>query len=316
MVKGTVAVDGTLNSFCVPNTGAYNVEVKSCHVFDEIPDVIIPTSDSIKLVAKKAQATVVTKLNTQANEKFEIRLRGDSISEQILHPTSGTAKEQRFEFFIDMDQTGNILELVPRSQVFLFKPFLQKIVFDGNCIMEPIYFDTEKGSFIEGSVNPPIEGVDVIGSNDNNPTEVVKVKTDKSGHFKFGPISKETKFSITVEKEGYKFTELKNNVFQSIKLSELRVNFIDSETKQPLGEVLASISGVGNYRSNKVIGETGTQNYIDLRPGEYYIVAVLQEYKFENSPQKIVVKEGEVVTATLEGKRFAYRFVFDFEWQP
>lgn len=230
-------------------------------------------------------------------------------NEEILHSTSFTVQEQVFKFYIDMEQQGNILEIIPQSNVFLFKPFLQKINFDGNCIMEPIVFNSEKGSFIEGSISPPVENVDVIGINERNSDEIVKVKTDKNGRFKFGPISKETKFSLTVEKEGYKFIEQKNNVFQSIKLSELRVNFIDSETKEPLGEVLASISGVDNYRSNKVIGETGTQNYIGLRPGEYYIVAVLQEYKFENSPQKIVVREGELVTATLEGKRFAYRLV-------
>jgi hypothetical protein len=305
-IKGVLNVDKTFNSFCVPNIGTYKIISKSCHVFDPIPDVEVPNSGRIRYVARKALANILTKLSSPTTEKFEIVLRGGSSNEEILYPTAFTVQEQTFKFYIDMDQIGKTLEFIPQSKVFLFKPFLQKINFDGNCILEPIVFDSEKGSFIEGSVNPAVEGVDVVGTNENNSDEIVKVKTDKNGRFKFGPISKETKFSLTVEKEGYKFIEQKNNIFQSIKLSELRVNFIDSVTKEPLGEVLASISGVDNYRSNKVIGETGTQNYIGLRPGEYYIVAVLQEYKFENSPQKIVVKEGELVTATLEGKRFAY----------
>uniref|UniRef100_A0AC34EZP7 Nodal modulator 1 n=1 Tax=Panagrolaimus sp. ES5 TaxID=591445 RepID=A0AC34EZP7_9BILA len=305
-IKGVLNVDKTFNSFCVPNVGTYKINSKSCHVFDPVADIEVPNSERIRFVARKALANILTKLSSPTQEKFEIILRGGLVNEEILRPTAFTVQEQTFKFYIDMEQKGNILEFIPQSKVFLFKPFLQKINFDGNCILDPLVFDSEKGSFIEGSVNPAVEGVDVVGTNEKNSDEVVKVKTDKNGRFKFGPISKETKFSLTVEKEGYKFIEQKNNIFQSIKLSELRVNFVDSETKEPLGEVLASISGVDNYRSNKVIGETGTQNYIGLRPGEYYIIAVLQEYKFEHSPQKIVVKEGELVTTTLEGKRFAY----------
>ncbi|KAE9551164.1 hypothetical protein FO519_005609 [Halicephalobus sp. NKZ332] len=307
-VKNVVSLQNNEKSFCVPAVGSYKVTTKSCHQFPASEfEFSAPVADPIRLAPKKARVTVSASVPSSTNEKFQLIVKTSNNKEEVVDESSASSSEHGFSFYIDMENAGSTVQLIPKSKTFLFHPEALSFVFDGNCNEEKLKFTSEKGSFIEGSIVPPVEGVLVKATNNiKADAQVLSAETSKNGKYVIGPLSKISDYSVEAEKEGYKFTKTTENVFQAIKLSELRVSFVDSETKKALGEVLASISGAENYRSNQIIGESGTHNYIGLRPGEYYIVAVLQEYQFEKSPAKITVREGEVASITLEGKRFAW----------
>lgn len=69
---------------------------------------------------------------------------------------------------------------------------------------------------------------------------------------------------MLLHKDGYDFETNDHKTFKAIKLSELKVEFTDSETHKPLPDVLISLSGGSNYRSNNFTDATGKINYIGL----------------------------------------------------
>ena len=80
-----------------------------------------------------------------------------------------------------------------------------------------------------------------------------------------GPVWNEKDYAIEVEKEGYKFFPQEDGFnFKVVKLSQLKISFLDSQTKKPLPEVLVSLSGANDYRSNNIIDSSGSINYIGL----------------------------------------------------
>ncbi|VDN45104.1 unnamed protein product [Gongylonema pulchrum] len=50
-----------------------------------------------------------------------------------------------------------------------------------------------------------------------------------------------------------------------------------------------------------------------IRPGEYFLRPILQEYQFEPKSLTININEGELETVSLKGHRFAYRYFSTFE---
>jgi len=306
-VKNTVSLENSEKSFCVPNVGSYKISTKSCHQFSVFEfDYSVPSSDPIRLTPKKARVTLSTSVPSPTSEKFQLVVKTEH-GEEVVNEASASSTEHLFSFYVDMENVGSTIQVIPKSKTFLFHPETLSFKFDGDCNEGKLKFSSEKGSFIEGSIVPPVEGVTITAKNSvKEDAQILSTESSKNGKFTIGPLSRASDYVVEAEKEGYKFIKTSDNVFQAIKLSELRVSFTDTETKKPLGEVLVSISGVENYRSNQIIGESGTHNYIGLRPGEYYVVAVLQEYQFEKSPVKITVREGEIASVVLEGKRFAW----------
>lgn len=65
--------------------------------------------------------------------------------------------------------------------------------------------------------------------------------------------------------------------------------------------------GAGSdYRSNNVLDATAHKNFVALAPGEYFVRAILQEYKFSPSTSTIQVKEGQHENVVLKGKRVSF----------
>ncbi|KAK5972399.1 hypothetical protein GCK32_016599, partial [Trichostrongylus colubriformis] len=113
---------------------------------------------------------------------------------------------------------------------------------------------------------------------------------------------------ITAELDGYAFSENPGRIGEivSTKLSKLTVVVSDKETSERLDDVLLSIVGGKDYRSNSMIDKTGEINFVGLAPGDYFLRAILQEYKFEPSTTTITVKEGQHEHVELRGKRVAF----------
>ncbi|VDM61034.1 unnamed protein product [Angiostrongylus costaricensis] len=125
---------------------------------------------------------------------------------------------------------------------------------------------------------------------------------------RIGPIRRAEDIEITAELDGYSFSENPNHIGQilSTKLSKLTVVVSDVVTNQRLGGVLLSVVGEKDYRSNNVIDETGVINFVGLAPGDYFLRAILQEYKFEPSMTTATVKEGQHEHVELRGRRVSF----------
>lgn len=70
--------------------------------------------------------------------------------------------------------------------------------------------------------------------------------------------------------------------------------------------MLLSLSGAESYRKNLVTSDDGTIKYHSLSPGQYYLRAMMKEYKFEPNSKVIDVADGETINVELSGKRVAY----------
>lgn len=80
-----------------------------------------------------------------------------------------------------------------------------------------------------------------------------------------GPMRNIKDFDITAEKSGYKFEKTaKLGVLNVIKLSQLIITAADAGTGEPLSNVLISLSGAENYRSNNFIDKTGKIVFVGL----------------------------------------------------
>ena len=69
--------------------------------------------------------------------------------------------------------------------------------------------------------------------------------------------------------------------------------------------LLLCLSG-GNYRSNQLSDEEGTQSFLSLSPGQYFLKPMMKEYKFEPASQMIDVAEGSTVNLAIKGTRVAF----------
>lgn len=127
-------------------------------------------------------------------------------------------------------------------------------------------FKAEIGKFIQGQIQPPVLEAQVKAIYKDDPSLILTNTTDSKGHYKIGPVWNTADYQITVSKEGYEFKADSKNLYnyKSFKLSHLIIKFFDSETKEPLSDVLVSVSGVSNYRSNNIIDSTGVINFIGL----------------------------------------------------
>uniref|UniRef100_A0A8R1IKD6 Uncharacterized protein n=1 Tax=Caenorhabditis japonica TaxID=281687 RepID=A0A8R1IKD6_CAEJA len=126
-----------------------------------------------------------------------------------------------------------------------------------------------------------------------------------------GPVKRVEDYDITASRDGYKFLPKgAAGHFDSVKLSQLSIKIVDEITNEPLDGVLLSLvggKGAGSdYRSNNVLDATAQKNFVALAPGEYFVRAILQEYKFQPSTSTILVKEGQHENVVLKGKRVSF----------
>jgi len=115
-------------------------------------------------------------------------------------------------------------------------------------------FKATLGKFIEGRVEPVVDGVRVTGSKEGVPQ--LEGNTNSQGRYKIGPVRDTAGYEVKLEKEGYEFEKnpKKPTDFKSIRLSQLRLNFRDEESGKPLTEVghLVSSTDIGNLNTHSL----------------------------------------------------------------
>lgn len=195
-----------------------------------------------------------------------------------------------------------------KSSEMLYTPPTMDITVSGDaCPGEMIKFSGEKGLFIIGHVYPALAEVKITVHDSSDRVEPVTTLTTDKGDFKIGPLHKGYDYIVNAEKEGFVLEKDVDEmaVFQARKLSRIDVKIID-EADQALSEVLLSLSGGKQYRSNNLTHEDGTMVFLNLSPGQYFLRPMMKEYKFEPASQMLEVKEGTTVEVSIRGYRIAY----------
>ncbi|VDN06963.1 unnamed protein product [Thelazia callipaeda] len=309
-VSGSLSIPAGNFFFCIPLTGIYTIILDACHKFDKKSyEITIPQETPLFASATEFLVSASVLLDNLSEQDDFVLIVKSSRDEQIISVSTATSIENEltFIFYLSILDIDALITLVPQSKSFLFKPTSHVFHFSGECHLKEVVFKADKGIFLEGQVLPAVENVEIHSSHKSDPNVKFKTVTDKNGSFRIGPIRNVKDFNITAEKNGYKFEETeKLGVFNAIKLSQLIVVATDVETETPLTTVLISLSGTGNYRSNNFIDDTGKISFVGLQPGEYFLRPILQEYKFEPKSMTIIIKEGELETVNLKGRRFAY----------
>ncbi|CAK5061597.1 unnamed protein product [Meloidogyne enterolobii] len=292
----------------------YYFSIESCHEFriegiDEQQKYFnIPSNIPLILTAVSSSVSTFVQTDVEDNT-LEMNLREKPTNEeQSLQKVYSTNKGKMFLFSLNNSKIGNKYQFMPKSNKLLFMPKLVDFEFNGECEGVVASFNSQIGKFIKGKVEPLVENAFVKAIHKTDESDVLTTNTDNKGLFSIGPVWKEEDFSIEIIKEGFIFAKMPDypNSFTSIKLTQLRIQFLEEKTNKPLSDILVSISGGSNFRSNNITNETGLLKFIGLMPGSYFIRPILQEYKFNSSSFSFQINEGEEKELILEAKRIAY----------
>ncbi|CAD5215162.1 unnamed protein product [Bursaphelenchus okinawaensis] len=303
---GVVDVHSGSSKFCIPQKGVYSITVDSCYGFEEglkfskeLP------KDVINLKVKHSRVGVIVTSDHSVDLSDTALVVRTPYGDETIKATKTEKNTASFQFNVKQENVRADVELVPSSKKLLFTPSRHSFTFDGNCNDDLVVFKAVQGKYVEGVVEPALKAIEVTIVNKNN-GEKLNGKTDTSGNFKIGLVFDPAEYEVTLELEGYKFTSSGNNKFRSTKLSKLVVFYVDEKTKEPLGEVLVSVSGGVDYRNNVVVDETGRKSFVGLPAGDYFITSFLREYQFNQDQTSVSIKEGETVEKIILGKRYAY----------
>lgn len=300
---------GEVISICVPTSGVYDVSLGSCYKFERQQFKLTVPFDGVhkeKAVAARISGTI--DLENDKNAAVSIRIKSSAGDREIQVPALDNG---RFTFEEPLASSGEQLVIVPSSKLRLFEPTSKSVTVTGKCIENAVKFNSFRGIFLDGSIKPAVEKAVVKAVLKKDKDVVIEAISNKDGAFKIGPVKRVEDYDITATLDGFKFTPTSTpGHFQSVKLSQLSIKVVDEVTNAPLDGVLLSLvggKGAGSdYRSNNVLDETAHKNYVALAPGEYFVRAILQEYKFSPSTSTIVVKEGQHENVVLKGKRVSF----------
>ncbi|XP_074594811.1 BOS complex subunit NOMO3 [Brevipalpus obovatus] len=321
---------------CLPESGTYKLNPVSCHVFVDENGKRQPFSwttssskNNIILRASEHQLTgsaqTIVPINTTDDFSLTYILEnelGEKKSSKALElvPRSKSIDSEgnvvkELEFTLSVSPGFKVL-IESHSKHLLFKPSRFEIVMPDDCHKNAVQFKARMGVFVKGRIIPPLEGVVVKLYRKKTDEFLSQTVSGADGSYSGGPfdccentpVSQE--ITVRAEKEGYLLKEsTKFGDFASEKLSslELKVVSITGKEETPLQGVLISISGGSdNFRRNSITPENGELAFFGLSPGQYFMRAVLKEYKFEPSSQIIDVSQGKTIQLKVKGNRIAY----------
>ncbi|CAB3359921.1 Hypothetical predicted protein [Cloeon dipterum] len=294
------------NEFCVPGPGPYMIVPVSCHEFPAPWFSWELSTGSVVLEAVKHKFGGVIH-SSELHDDVLVLVAKDDGSKVSLGPLKGVRGPHDFEYrFEVLAKPREELRMEPSAEKLIFAPTSKTVSAGDDCLADAVVFKGEKGYFVEGRINPALEGVEVKISQGGE--QIAVMITDKTGQYKIGPLptpSPGNEYEITAEREGYQMSKIKNGVFEARKLAEVVVTVTDSSDGSPLAGVLLSLSG-GDYRKNSQAGPDGILTFHSLWPGEYFLRPKLKEYKFEPQSKIIGVAEGATVQVKVSGKRVAF----------
>ncbi|XP_047316648.1 nodal modulator 1 [Impatiens glandulifera] len=176
-------------------------------------------------------------------------------------------------------------------------------------------FSARLGLYIEGSVIPPLSGVQIkiFATEDSNNGLLKKgdlalvTITGSDGLFVGGPLYDDIAYRTEASKPGYHVKQVGPHSFSCQKLGQISVHITSKQDATELfPPVLLSLSGEDGYRNNSISGAGGEFLFDNLFPGSFYLRPLLKEYAFSPSAQAIDIGSGEAREVIFEATRVAY----------
>ncbi|VDN31558.1 unnamed protein product [Cylicostephanus goldi] len=210
--------------------------------------------------AKAMDAKITGTIKSTDGSGFVVKVKSGAGERDVSVGSNG-----KFSFYEPITSSGDVI-LTPTSATHLFDPSSFSLRFRGDCAEHVVEFVATKGIFIDGSITPPVAGVKIIAKHKQDSSVYFETKSDKEGKYRIGPVRRAEDMKITAELDGYTFSEKGGLVGQltSTKLSKLTVVVSDIATSERLEDVLLSIVGGKEYRSNSMIDKTGEINFVGL----------------------------------------------------
>ncbi|CAM8928070.1 unnamed protein product [Rhodiola kirilowii] len=317
---------------CLEYSGVHELHFVDSCIFFGSSSIKINTLNTtlVNLTAEKYRIQGQIHIDSRSfNNMFELP---ETITVDIL-TVGGTIVETRQAKPVssDRDQSTSVYEysiwsdpgqkyvIVPRDsrdaqEKILFYPIQQYVsVVNGGCQGHLQPFLGRLGLYIEGSVSPPISGVQIkiisTGDSLNSPLitgEVaIETETGTNGVFIGGPLYDDVGYNVEASKPGYYLKPLEPYKFSCQKLGQINVH-IHSGANEVFPPALLSLSGEHGYRNNSISKAGGVHLFDNLFPGSFYLRPLLKEYAFSPPAEAIELSSGESRDVTFQAIRVAY----------
>ncbi|XP_063790451.1 BOS complex subunit NOMO3-like [Pseudophryne corroboree] len=297
---------------------------------DKLMDVTVTIKSSIDsepaLVLGPLKSIEETRREQQLAEIELRRLEREKAGAEdaeIRPPTQEVVEELQGPFTYEFSywaRSGEKLTVTPSSKELLFyPPSVEAVVSGESCPGKLIEIHGKAGLFLEGQIQPELEGVEIVISERGAASPLITVFTDDKGSYSVGPLHSDLEYTVSAQKEGFVLTAIDGTVggFNAFALAGVTFE-IRSEDDQPLAGVLLSLSG-GMFRSNLLTHDNGMLTFSNLSPGQYYFKPMMKEFRFEPSSQMIEAQEGQNLKIQITGYRTAYSCygtVFSLNGEP
>lgn len=282
------------NLLCLPEKGVYEFIPVGCHLYKKDVfkfDTENPSEITLFPTKHLVTGTILTELNVsdiKVYVKRQINDNEDVIS--LQEPLDKKERYYRYTFSV-FSQPNSELNLRVSSKELLFHP-VDPIQIQDDCLENAVEIIGKIGLFLNGTIEPPIEGVNIKVFVKDSGNLFAETVTDETGSFLVGPLEDESDYLVNAEIEGYVFTPLnESGKFYAFKLAEILVEVLD-EDGSPLPGVLLSLSGDTDYRKNSITQADGKLSFTDLGPGQYFLRPMLKEFNFDPPSKMINIEEG------------------------
>lgn len=289
------------NEICVPQSGIYDMKITGCHIYKE-DNLVLSTKSTTPVHVTAVKHRNGFRILSEMNQQFMVEVQYESELKEVLKPVLQADKVDGYAAYnLNLNLKANeVVKLTPKSEQMLFKPSTTEIRGAGDCVEVAFNFIATKGLVINGRTEPKILDVTVtLSFPKNNELSQLTTKTNANGEFKFPTVDPTLDFELKAEKESYVFQDYDatRNVFEGHKLCEIIVLVKDEESKE-LANAVISLSG-DNYRKNLPTSTNGEIKFHSLKPGKYFLRAMMKEYDFKPNSQTIEIRDGETLNIEL-----------------
>ncbi|KFK35418.1 hypothetical protein AALP_AA5G281800 [Arabis alpina] len=217
---------------------------------------------------------------------------------------------------------GEKISFVPRDsrdnaekKILFYPKELHAVVSNDGCQASVSPFTGRLGLYIQGSVAPPLPGVNIkvsaakdsLISTLKKGEVAVETSTSPDGSFVAGPLYDDIPYDTEASKNGYHIKRLGPHSFSCQKLGQISVRVSSKDNAETsIPPLLLSLSGDHGYRNNSISGAGGLFVFDSLFPGNFYLRPLLKEYSFKPSTLAIELGSGESSEAVFEATRVAY----------
>ncbi|XP_024012784.1 nodal modulator 1 [Eutrema salsugineum] len=212
--------------------------------------------------------------------------------------------------FVPRDSRGNV-----EKKMLFYPKELHAVVSNDGCQASVSQFTGRVGLYIQGSVSPPLSGVNIkvsaakdsLISSLKKGEVAVETSTSPDGSFVAGPLYDDIPYDTEASKPGYHIKRLGPYSFSCQKLGQISVRVYSKDNAETsIPPLLLSLSGDHGYRNNSISDAGGLFVFDSLFPGNFYLRPLLKEYSFKPSTLAIELGSGESSEAVFEATRVAY----------